>query len=436
MGKMTQPSTGGGRERVHGAPPSPTTVPANGNPTGSSNSQLTGPAEVRGTPPASHARRPQSNIILPDAETETDTTSGNGNGTNGRHGPVELSPRDQLRNLAPQLITSGSELSATQRAVLAVASSDKSDAEVAKMLRIPTERLDEAMRLTLGAVRKNGANGHTDATPATSPASQAETPEETAIKTKEAAMVASATTNGNRHFPQSFLAPGIEGAKTMADLAEKDGRNLSAVIADPPPEDVVDRVGRARDNAHEKSGFHTPVAPRAQDAQALTRVWNDGNNSSINQLSAFARLTHSVRQPTVAPPPLPQLLDAVQNDPLFRGLLNTASEAIASKPVQDLATTFKGEIGAFMRKYAEDIDTNHLRDPDRYAKDQSRLMDSLKGTLDSAISLIQARLTAYVVQGYPQEAALRERIATINPADLFGSVTIRSIDPMEGQEED
>jgi len=234
----------------------------------------------------------------------------------------------------------------------------------------------------------------------------------------------------NHLFPQAFFAQGIQLAYTMGRFAVEEGIPLSLFLKNNPDDKMIrDNLGPERIKGHAAHGFQT--IPRGPID--LPTIWSNDKRAAINDLVILARHVASQR-PDIAPLQSASdapLLDAVQDDPVFQGLLQTASAALSLPEVTEISTVYKGKIGDFMQKYPPTDQNKPI--PEDYTPKREALMTELEGHMIEVATLTKKQLIAYLQANHPEERRLIKKFTTAELTRIFDQDKDRwtkTIDPL------
>jgi hypothetical protein len=248
---------------------------------------------------------------------------------------------------------------------------------------------------------------------------------------------------GNVSFPQAFFAQGIRIADTMSSEAQREEVSLLQFLTSDPPKDLIDaRFGHVRDVVHGMHDIRTN--PSRRITTPLLDLWNKDKRHAEIFLSNVARMVRNDGPAQLSPMDRvtiykylarldPQEVAMLQGNPLFQGLLGSASQALRLDTVTDLNKQYTEALSDFMHKYTE-------KDPDSYSLkpyklDRGELRTQLTGYASAALIEIKDYMQQWIEAYHPREQDLRAKLATIESRDLFGDLDIMIPHPLRDPDE-
>lgn len=152
---------------------------------------------------------------------------------------------------------------------------------------------------------------------------------------------------GNGMFPQAYFAQGILMANAMVKESAREGFPISTFFETPPPsESIKKNFEKARDRSHKAYQIEPGPQGISVVGDPIMNVWNANLKNTRETLLNIAHLVNDGQSGQLSDF---MLLNEVQSDPLFQGLLQEAERGLKSKDVRELSDMYKSEIKEFMK---------------------------------------------------------------------------------------
>lgn len=205
----------------------------------------------------------------------------------------------------------------------------------------------------------------------------------------------------NHLFPQAYLAQGFRVAAEMVKIASEDNVPLSVFQVKSPDDKMIrENLGPERIRGHEEHGFRTVPVGNID----LPGIWRNDRSSAMDILILFAKQVYKGKYGTYG-----ALLNQVQNDPVFQGLIATAAQSLTLPEITTWSAEYKKKIREFMQKYPPQDHEKPI--PDGYKGDRDTLMTELEVLIRNAALKTKEALVTYLQAEHPQNDKLKDDIA-------------------------
>lgn len=230
---------------------------------------------------------------------------------------------------------------------------------------------------------------------------------------------------GNRLFPQAYMAQGILVANRIVSEAAREGLPVGKFFDEDPPLEYVEGIFKsAMKKSHAAYGIKPSKSMISTDGQI--EVWNNAKDAARNDLLTLAVIvsgtTPYADDVKLLTSKQIDLIESVQNNPIFRGLLEVGERGLLLDEVKAISKSFKEAIADFMHKYT--IDMGYSPPPSDYSEERKKVGDNLAGFIESATSVMKNYSVQWMQQHYPQEKEILLRLLETGNNQLYSSLNV------------